>query len=146
MFWCGLHTYALPYLHMHFTSWAAGQAVGYVAGMWHCMCALYNLLGIIPVWKIIIYRHGISKTPKKPQHNTVKIAVKIYFPTLNMTVKLVELTNLIRLSACAVWHCLIFCGITGPAIKLLKALVRTNQFTSIHMNGAMTGYTIEMWS
>lgn len=116
----------------------------YVAGTALVHCVIYQrelLYG-----KTIIYRHEISETPKKPQHNTVKITVKIYFLTLTMTVKLMELRNLIRLSACAVWHCLMFCGIAGPAIKLLQALVRANQFTSIHMNSTMTGYTIKMWS
>lgn len=116
----------------------------YVAGTARVHCVIYQ--GKLLYGKIIIHRHEVSKTPKKPQHNTVKIAVKIYFAILTMTVKLVELRNLIRLSACAVWHCLVFCGITGPAIKLLQALVRTNQFTSIHTNSTMTGYTIEMWS
>lgn len=111
------------------------------------ICVLCNLCqGKLLYGKLIICRHEISETPKKPEHNTVKVAVKIYFPTLTITVKLEELRNLIRLSACAVWPCLVFCGITGPAIKLLQALVRTNQFTSIHINSTMTGYTIEMWS
>lgn len=116
----------------------------YVAGTARVHCVIYQ--GKLLYGKKLIYRHEVSETPKKPQHNTVKIAVKIYFAILTMTVKLVELRNLIRLSACAVWHCLVFCGITGPAIKLLQALVRTNQFTSIHTNSTMTGYTIEMWS
>lgn len=145
MVWYCLHTYPLPYLHMYCTSWAGCRVYGrYMARTTYVHCVSYEeklLYG-----KIMVYRQEISVTPKKPRHNTVKIAVKFYFPSLTMMVKSVELRNLIRFSACAVWHGLMFCGVTGPAIKLLQALVRTNQFTSIDVNSAMTGYTIEMWS